>query len=606
MLVQLHAYGFKKLFFIVFCAVAFGGCAFCCRKKLWENRRSLCGLLGVMLLALLPEFFGIGVVAGNDLVFHYIRLEALAQELNLGHFPARIPYLWMDGYGYPSSIMYNDILLYFPAILRLIGFELTTAYLWYVALINGATVIGSYLCFSRIFSSKSIGFILCAVYSLVPYRLLDIYTRAAVGEYSAFCFFPIIALAIWELLYEEKIGLRQSLLLALGMTGVFSVHILSVIVVGIGLLLVLLFGIKVVRKKRFFPVVFGAVGIFAAWNAYFLVPFLDYTLTVPMWITGKSYGVPFSEPARNATVKQIFDYFGSLMHEAVADSPITPGLALSLSVLFMLLLFVKKKGNRRMLFLGGSSIMLLFLISNLCPWDRIVTILPFLKMLGVIQFSWRLMILPAVFLTLLLGECLSVMLEIEALKPVVRTGIYVGILLTALVVLPFQYAGSSGQRAAFRDQWDLDLYFVGSGEYMKQGSYIPQETATPVFHDMTGEVLGFRGTTYLISVEEAGKEAFVQIPVFNYKGYVARQEATGEKMPVTDGENNLVKVLVPEGSSGNVLIGFQEPWYWRLAEGISFLSVICTAFTAVWFRKGMKASTGPSTGKKRRNNPNEY
>ncbi|MCR4897335.1 MAG: hypothetical protein K5891_11230 [Lachnospiraceae bacterium] len=575
MIALLHDYGYKKILFLFLVAV--GGCIFlfASRKKLWERRYSFLFLLGVVAVTTLPELTGKGLAYGHDLLFHMNRVESLTQELRLGHFPAKIPYLWMDGYGYPSSIMYNDILLYIPAVLRLIGFDLKTVFLWYILLINAGTALSSCGCFSKIFASERIGQILSLVYCMSSYRLVDLYTRAAVGEYSAFCFFPVIALAMWELLYEEKVGLRQAILLALGVSGVLSVHLLSLVSVGVGLIVVLLFHIKVVGKKNFLSVIFGAMGIFAALNAYYLVPFADYILTVPMKITGMSYsGTPFADQGSRAGVDQIFGVFRSVMPLKITDTQLSPGLVLLLTLVFALLLFVKGMGNRRMLFLGGVSLFFLFLSSEMFPWEELTDLFPFVRNVDVIQFSWRLMTLPVVFLTLLLGECLSAGFQDKNPKDRISKCIVGGIVFLELFTVPFLYTDQNNYWAAFRDQWDLNLSYVGKGEYLRLGSAVPEEKADPIFYDLEGSVLGFHGTFCLLSVQDAGKEAFVQIPVFNYKGYIAENEVTGERLTIVDGDNNMIRVLIPEGYSGNVLVMFRELWYWRLAETVSLLSAL--------------------------------
>ncbi len=46
---------------------------------------------------------------GHDLLFHFMRIEGLAEETRLNSFPVRLFSLWMDGYGYPISIYYGDL-----------------------------------------------------------------------------------------------------------------------------------------------------------------------------------------------------------------------------------------------------------------------------------------------------------------------------------------------------------------------------------------------------------------------------------------------------------------------------------------------------------------
>ena len=92
--------------------------------------------------------------------------------------------------------MYGDAFLYFPAILHLCGLSVTASYKVFVLLVNVFTASTAYYAFSRIFANKSIGVIASLLWTLSLYRLECIYLRAAVGEYSALSFLPLVALGI--------------------------------------------------------------------------------------------------------------------------------------------------------------------------------------------------------------------------------------------------------------------------------------------------------------------------------------------------------------------------------------------------------------------------
>ena len=119
--------------------------------------------------------------AGHDLLFHLYRIEGIKNALLDGQFSVRVPYSWLNGYGYAVSIFYGDSFLYFPAVLRIIGFTVQGAYKAYVLVINIATILVSYYCFDKIIKDRKIAFAGCTVYSLAPYRLLCTYLRFSVG-----------------------------------------------------------------------------------------------------------------------------------------------------------------------------------------------------------------------------------------------------------------------------------------------------------------------------------------------------------------------------------------------------------------------------------------
>lgn len=213
-------------------------------------------LVAVVILVSLPLFAVLGVY-GHDLQFHLMRIEGIACDLEGGNILSKISPVWMDGYGYPVSVYYGDLLLYVPAILRIGGFPIATAYKMYLFLINFGTAVISYICFRKIFGKRNTALLLSLAYTTASYRIVDLYTRAAVGEYSAMMFFPVIALAVYRIYTQDvrewKLYRKNALTLAIGMTGVIGTHILSTEM---------------------------AVLETVVLNLYFLIPFLDYFINV--------------------------------------------------------------------------------------------------------------------------------------------------------------------------------------------------------------------------------------------------------------------------------------------------------------------------------------
>ena len=60
------------------------------------------------------------------------------------------------------------------------------------------TVFLAYYCFSNM-SSRKTGLICTAIYSLNIYRLVCLYTRAAIGEYTAMIFIPLVIYGMWKI-----------------------------------------------------------------------------------------------------------------------------------------------------------------------------------------------------------------------------------------------------------------------------------------------------------------------------------------------------------------------------------------------------------------------
>ena len=122
----------------------------------------------------------------HDLVFHLYRIDGIAQGLREGQLPVRIQSTQISGLGYPVSVCYGDLFLYFPALLRLLGLSMRASYALFIVVVNAFCAIVTYVTCKRMFRSYSVALMGCVLWTLSPYRLLiDVWLRAAVSLWRA-------------------------------------------------------------------------------------------------------------------------------------------------------------------------------------------------------------------------------------------------------------------------------------------------------------------------------------------------------------------------------------------------------------------------------------
>lgn len=533
-----------------------------------ENRKIQLGaLFGIFILSSLLLFMP-GITIGHDIFFHLLRVAGLADELKRGNFPVRLQSIWFDGYGYPVSIYYGDLLLYFPAVLHFLGLSLTRAFSLYLVAINAATTLISYECFKRIFKSRNIGLLVCLVYTTASYRLLDIFVRSAVGEFSSFLFFPIVALAFYNLFSDspEK-NFKTALLLAAGMSGLVLTHILSTEMCALILLLISLFFLKKVFSKKIFLTLLSAVFLTLLFCAFFIVPLIDYSINVPVKITQmtekhiQSGGIYFSQLF--AFFQNPFGYDSSSVRDRMLFSP---GMPLMAGLVFSIIYLVYYKKDKELSFFLMLSVFTLFISSSRFPWDKIAST-KIGMLISQIQFSWRWLGMATVALTLLLGRLL--VLHDKNHRVVWGSVICMAILqTTAFTSIYINQAGNYGAKdyTEFGSNWSI------GDEYIRLGTDIKNlsgeiETNNIKISNLTRNANSFQFHAKGI---EAG---FVELPIFNYKGYTAVY-GNGKKLAVTDGKNNVVRIVFPENFDSDVSVRFEEPLLWRIASIVSLCSVV--------------------------------
>lgn len=174
-------------------------------------------LILITLPAILP-FFNNKFFYTQDYIF-IARFHQMSEGLYEGVFPVR----WAPDlrYGEPLFNFYAPLPYYLGALVRFFGFN----FIWVAKILFMLSTVLSavtmYIFTRKLFSQK--GAILATVlYTLAPYRAVDMYVRGALSETWAFVFFPLIFYASW--LLAEKINVRNVLLLAVSLAGLFLTH----------------------------------------------------------------------------------------------------------------------------------------------------------------------------------------------------------------------------------------------------------------------------------------------------------------------------------------------------------------------------------------------
>ncbi|MCI8455428.1 MAG: hypothetical protein HFE84_12575 [Lachnospiraceae bacterium] len=553
------------------------------KETIKRNKNLLLTLAGITLLASLPLLIK-GISRGHDLPFHFMRIEGLAEELRLGSFPVRLSSLWMDGYGYPISIYYGDLLLYIPALFRLADFSIVSAYKIYVLLINGCTVLLSYICFNKIFKDRNIAVLTCLAYVTASYRMVNIYIRGAVGEYSAMMFLPLVALAVYQIYTADSSDwncYKESIVpLTLGMSGLIGTHILSVEMVTAVLFLLCMILWKKTFRKNMLRVYIWSIIQTILLNLYFIVPFLDYYRNVQVNINQTVSETIMKIQYEGGYIGDYFAFFKNIFGTAHMENSgerllLSPGWLIFVCFLSGVL-WSNKKASREIKVLTSFSVLMLYMASDLFPWDYLAANYKLGNLLAQVLFPWRYIGLAIIFLTVLLG---SVLKRIIGDYSKYRGQIYaaVGILSVYMSCL-FVSSYSDGMNLGrlwptlyYNDRAEMTTSPVIDGAYLKVGTDLNILKNEILQENMeTVTLLSRKGTRMELYCKGSGT---VEVPMFNYKGYQVKDEF-GREYECTDGNNNMLRFSLPDQFKGIVTIDFVEPWYWRLGEAISLISLI--------------------------------
>lgn len=533
-------------------------------KKLFTEKNFIAiSLLMMVLLFSLPAFRS-GVYLGHDLVFHLGRIQEIAAELKSGQFPVRYEHNAWFGYGYISSTMYPNFFMYIPTVLNMLGVPLFRAYNIYVIVVNIATVGISYFSFKRIFKENKWGLLGTLIYSFAAYRFSNVYQRAAVGEYTAMAFIPLLVYGFYKLYFEENEEpiFKKIAPIVIAAFGVLQTHMLTTEMLAI---FVFIFALVYIKKTlKVFKELMLSVIVILLTNAFYLVPFLQIYLTEHLNINTSI--TKFGVDGEGLYISQFFKPFSQGRGADLSWSPdheefLALGIGLVICVVAMIALIVfskklivgenGKKHFRAALLIFGLGLLAAYVSSIYFPWKAFEGGSFVDKLLSSIQFPWRYLSIMNICFTLVGVYAIKTFSQKRNLYKI--SFVIFGVIAFLQAGIFFRYLSYSNETFAgnHMDGWpgEADSLYLIDGTDKK----IIEEEGDNV------EIV-FDANT-------------VTLPIFGYKNMVVTDEKTGEEIQWQLGDNNRI-VIASDDYSEDITVDYKIPWIWHISELVSLISVV--------------------------------
>ena len=553
-------------------------------------------LAGIALLASLPLFSNY-LYFGHDLDYHLQRITAMAAELSYGQFPVRLTTDSLNGYGYANPLCYCELFLTLPALLYNAWLPLHTCYQVYIFAVTLATAVIAYYSFGTITASRKLGLLGAGLYTLSCYRMVCIYVRAAVGEYTAIAFLPLILAGLYNIYTTEKPRFAQWAPMAFGMAALVQCHLLSCELIALLLVVFCLLRLRETLRPARLLAWLKAALLALALSAWYFFPFLISTREINLMVNGPLIG---KIQGQGTYLVQLFSPFGC-GYGGTADgtsNDMTLTLGLPLAAGFMLVIYCllrlerwqQQETLRRMQTAFGFAMLTLVLSLRVFPWDGVQNWLGRAagKMAGMFQYPWRFLSLATVLL------CLAVLLAVQLLQGKnVRLAKGAAAALAACALLTVGVVQTQITTGMSEQAYNVFLNrqpnaTTGVGEYLIDGTS-GYETiwAQPKPGSEELQLLSYekRGGKAYLTVENDGDAADISVPIFNYGHYYAVDEATGDAYALGTGENARITLNIPAGYTGTIVIAYHAPVYWRAFELVSLLALIGSVGWGVSQRK---------------------
>ena len=356
-------------------------------------------ILFLILSVIIGAIVSIGIFTNKGFSFHdetqIAYLSEYVKVINLGQFPPRWAPDMQFTYGSPYLEFNYQLPYYVGYIFHRIGFSLLDSYKLILASSFIIGSLGMYL-LASLFVSPVIAFCASTLFTLTPYRAVDVFVRGTIGEAYGIALFPWV---IWSIfLLRRKPSLNNILLVGLSTSALLLSH-QPAAVLGLPLIaLIFLISELMAKNYKFLGrlfVGFVFAGLLSAF--YFFPALLEQIFIKPL--------SPFNFYDHFPFIKQLIYSkwgYGVSIEGPYDGMSFQLGFANIAILLFGLIaLFIKPKNktfNSRIYIFSTltASVIALYLMNIRSSWFWYI--FPFTNL---IQFPWRILSVMAILTSLM-------------------------------------------------------------------------------------------------------------------------------------------------------------------------------------------------------------
>lgn len=513
----------------------------------------------------LPNFY-----TSHDGVHQVVRLYYFDQAIRDGQMPPRWAGGLLNGFGYPLFLFSYHFPWFIAEPLYAAGLSIFQSIK--MTFLIGYAVSGVAMYFYlRAIYGRSAAFLGGCLYLFAPYRFSNIFVRAAIGDATAFLFFPLIFWSLYELRTGVRVDWRWITLGALAQAGLLLSHAMVFFLFELFVGLYVLGMFFSARSKKTFTVsvtVMMVLGLGIA--AYYFVPsFLERDNTKFAQVMSSV----FTDSTYVSLSRLVYSRWGyGVMDAAEGAMSLQIGIAQWVTVGLGLLTigwFITKGGKRRwqeegIFFVGVFGISVLLMQQVSAPFWRII------HGILIVDFTWRVLVV-------------SVFAAAVAAAYVVarwRWGIAVGFLLFILAIIGNRHHLRINEERT----WELPFYLQLEKTTNSYDEYTPLWVNSDVvkikkppveFSVPAAQVGMYRKSSNMLDFSiNTPQTGTAVINTIYYPGWSATVNGKHQSLAAADGGRMAVSLAA---GVSRVTLKFIETPLRRISDGISVASLLVLA-----------------------------
>lgn len=547
-----------------------------------EQLTDCCVVLGVALLATTP-MMQTYLYNGDDLCYHLARLEGLKDGILDGQIPVNILPDGMRGNGYLNS-MYPYLFLYIGAFLRICRVSLALSYKVLIFLANLGAAVCAYVSVRSMCKSRRSVILAVVLYTLMPYRFTNIFSRGDLGEILALTFWPLVIAGLYHIILGEK---KKWHYLVIGVSGILQSHILSAaFAAAFCVITALVYCVRIVRERRYIEIG-KAAGMFLLLNMWYLVPFVYYYFEGDISTDVLRWSGYFEQSINPSNFTQSLSLYNKQYFSL--------GLALLGCVGIGVIRFVCERDSGKttdedgyLLYLFLLGVLFAYMTTGYFPSRRLLDNALFENIATMIQFPWR-FLGPASACFLFVGAI--GLARSQILQPY-RNFIFtllVGINLLIIISVPAdnnhmpydnaEAVASKGHESKLGTSVGLFYPY----EWRLEGAVDESLMTSVIASDLNAITVrqyqkkGTKAAVVYTATQEGG---YIELPIQNYKGYRASDE-NGNRLEIGQGDGARMRFAVQgDGAEHTIRVRYGPNPVFGAATLVSALTVTALAWRA--------------------------
>lgn len=535
----------------------------------------------VSLIMCIP-LFQEGIHTGHDGDFHISRTIGTIEELKNGN-SIFVVSRFSNNLGFGWNLFYPPISTFINVIFALLTGNVVIAMKFFIFITFIFSGISMYKLVKTLTNNNLSALIASLFYMIAPYRMLNAYTRLAVGEMISFVFIPIIFRGVYYILNGK---IEKSYLYVLGTIGLLLSHNISTLLTFILGALYVLINIKALKDKKILKTLCISTAIIILSVLFFEVPLLEQKHSVDLEVF--RYGKMYS---KTSVMGHALSPLQLLYRNAQgADSSMYFCIGIHILLGLILTPFAYKSSNKNykyFLFVGLVSCLMSTL---LFPWF----VMP--DILLMIQFPWR-MLVVIVFCFSIIGG-INIAYLIEKIKLKKYSSITKIMSFTLLIVLSclysFSFINNLDVKIADNKLYEEPEIIDPINQVSRYSSFLeywPQKAIVAIDYiiDRDNKVKLLSGNADIqnetkengilnFDITNVSENTVLELPYLFYKGYEVTYTPTGsnEKIKLNnlvESDKGLASIELDTSVSGHINIEYHATALHKICIVVSFSTI---------------------------------